>query len=106
HHSRSISARVSTNGPAASSHGACENPASGAPCLSALLVAYSWRPVGGIRERTIRPMPTLFRFLFILAVIAGVIYGSMVALVVLVEPRERDVTVRIPSERLNPPPRP
>jgi hypothetical protein len=48
-------------------------------------------------------MPTLFRFLFILAVIAGVIYGSMVALVLLVEPRERDITVRIPSERLNPP---
>lgn len=47
-------------------------------------------------------MPTLFRFLFILAVIAGIIYGSMVALVVLVEPRERDVTVRVPSERLNP----
>ncbi len=49
-------------------------------------------------------MPTLFRFLFILAVIAGIIYGSMLALVMLVEPRERDVTVRIPSERLNPAP--
>ncbi|MGF9694782.1 MULTISPECIES: hypothetical protein [unclassified Rhizobium] len=48
-------------------------------------------------------MPTLFRFLFILAVIAGIIYGSMVALVFLVEPREREITVRIPSERLNPP---
>jgi SNF family Na+-dependent transporter len=48
-------------------------------------------------------MPTLFRFLFVLAVIAGIIYGSMVALVFLVEPRERDVTVRVPSERLNPP---
>lgn len=48
-------------------------------------------------------MPTLFRFLFVLAVIAGVIYGSMVALVLFVDPRERDVTVRIPSERLNPP---
>ncbi len=48
-------------------------------------------------------MPTLFRFLFVLAVIAGVVYGSMVALVFLVEPRERDVTVRIPSERLNVP---
>jgi hypothetical protein len=46
-------------------------------------------------------MPTLFRFLFILAVIAGAIYGSTVALVLLVEPRERDVTVRVPSERLN-----
>jgi hypothetical protein len=48
-------------------------------------------------------MPTLFRFLFILAVIGGAIYGSMVALVFFVEPRERDVTVRIPSERLNAP---
>jgi hypothetical protein len=48
-------------------------------------------------------MPTLFRFLFILAMIAGVIYGGMVALVVLVEPREREITVRVPSERLNPP---
>ncbi|HEX2146315.1 MAG TPA: hypothetical protein VHG11_01525 [Pseudorhizobium sp.] len=49
-------------------------------------------------------MPTLFRFLFILAVIVGVIYGSMLALVLLVEPRERDVTVRVPFERLNPTP--
>lgn len=48
-------------------------------------------------------MPTLFRFLFVLAVIAGVIYGGMLALAYLVEPRARDVTVRIPSERLNPP---
>ncbi len=48
-------------------------------------------------------MPTLFRFLFILAVIAGAVYGSMVALVLLVEPREREVTIRIPSERLNQP---
>ncbi len=49
-------------------------------------------------------MPTLFRFLFILALIAGVFYGGMVALVVLVEPREREITVRVPSERLNPAP--
>lgn len=48
-------------------------------------------------------MPTLFRFLFICTLIAGAIYGSMIALVLLVEPRERDVTVRIPAERLNPP---
>ncbi len=47
-------------------------------------------------------MPTLFRFLFVLAAIAGIVYGSMVALVMLVDPRERDVTLRIPSERLNP----
>ncbi|MDX3929791.1 MAG: hypothetical protein QHC90_28845 [Shinella sp.] len=47
-------------------------------------------------------MPTLFRFLFVCAMIAGVIYGAMVALVTFVEPRERSVTIRIPSERVNP----
>jgi hypothetical protein len=48
-------------------------------------------------------MPTLFRFLAIVAVIVGIVYGGMLALVFLVEPKDRDVTVRIPSERLNPP---
>jgi len=48
-------------------------------------------------------MPTLFRFLAVLAVIAGIIYGGMVALVTFVEPQPRDVTIRIPSERVNPP---
>jgi hypothetical protein len=48
-------------------------------------------------------MPTLFRFLFVLAIIAGAIYGTMWALVTFVEPQERDVTIRIPSERINPP---
>ena len=48
-------------------------------------------------------MPTLFRFLAVLAVIAGAIYGGMVALVTFVEPQARDVTIRIPSERINPP---
>jgi hypothetical protein len=46
-------------------------------------------------------MPTLFRFLMILGILAGVVYGSMVALVYLVEPSEREITVRVPSERLN-----
>ncbi|WP_112408269.1 MULTISPECIES: hypothetical protein [unclassified Rhizobium] len=46
-------------------------------------------------------MPTLFRFLFICALIVGVIYGTMVALVTFVDPVERDVTIRIPSERVN-----
>lgn len=48
-------------------------------------------------------MPTLFRFTMILATIAGLIYGGMVLLVLVVKPRDREVTVRIPSERLNPP---
>lgn len=40
-------------------------------------------------------MPTLFRFTMILATIAGLIYGGMVLLVMFVQPRDREVTVRI-----------
>ncbi|MCL6708628.1 histidine kinase [Pseudomonas sp. R2.Fl] len=47
-------------------------------------------------------MPTLFRFVFFCASVVALVYGAMFALVTLVEPRERDVTVRIPSERVNP----
>ena len=47
-------------------------------------------------------MPTLFRFLIILGIIAGSIYGILYALANFVEPREREVIVRIPSEQLNP----
>lgn len=48
-------------------------------------------------------MPTLFRFLFFCATIAAFVYGTMLALVTFVEPHEREVVVRIPSERVNPP---
>lgn len=48
-------------------------------------------------------MPTLFRFLVVCAVIAGTVYGAMWALAILVEPKPRDITIRIPAEKLNPP---
>ncbi|SEL87635.1 hypothetical protein [Xaviernesmea oryzae] len=49
-------------------------------------------------------MPTLFRFLIIMATLAGMIYAGMVALAVFVQPVERDVTIRLPAERVNPAP--
>ena len=49
-------------------------------------------------------MPTLFRFLYWCALIAGVIYAILFALAHLVEPTPRDATIEIPSERTNPPP--
>lgn len=51
-------------------------------------------------------MPTLFRFLFTIGIIVGIVYSGLLALVFFVEPREREVTIRIPSERLNPSPAP
>lgn len=47
-------------------------------------------------------MPTLFRFLVTLAVLAGIVYGAMFALVMFVEPKKAEISVRIPPEKLNP----
>ncbi|WP_337269317.1 hypothetical protein [Oryzifoliimicrobium ureilyticus] len=49
-------------------------------------------------------MPTLIRFLTILVVLAGAVWGAMWALATFVEPQERDITIRVPAERLNPQP--
>lgn len=46
-------------------------------------------------------MPTLFRLLTVIAVIAGIVYGAMYALATFVEPNVGEMTVRIPPERLN-----
>ncbi len=45
------------------------------------------------------PVPTLFRFLFILGVLAGLVYAGMIALVanVKVEPREMTQIVALPK---------
>jgi hypothetical protein len=47
-------------------------------------------------------MPSLIRLLVFLGLIAAIVYGGMLALVVLVEPRQREMQVRVPPERLDP----
>ena len=47
-------------------------------------------------------MPTLFRFLFVVAVLVGLVWGSMYALATFVTPSSREITQTIPSARLNP----
>ncbi|KQZ96030.1 histidine kinase [Mesorhizobium sp. Root157] len=47
-------------------------------------------------------MPTLFRFIVTLAVLAGIVYGAMFALVMFVEPKQAELSVRIPAEKLLP----
>lgn len=46
----------------------------------------------------VETMPSLFRFLFTLAVLAGIAYGAMFALVIYVEPREREISIRVPTD--------
>ena len=48
-------------------------------------------------------MPSLFRFLAAVAIIAGVIYGGMLALTVLVQPQSREISVTIPQDRFSKP---
>ncbi|MDY8107832.1 hypothetical protein U0C82_01550 [Fulvimarina sp. 2208YS6-2-32] len=45
-------------------------------------------------------MPTLFRLLTILALIAGIIYGIMAALVYFVEPTRTELTIDVPLKPL------
>ncbi|MBO6813413.1 MAG: histidine kinase [Rhizobiaceae bacterium] len=45
-------------------------------------------------------MPSLFRLLFTLAILAGIVYGAAFALTIFVEPKQREMTVKIPAKRL------
>jgi hypothetical protein len=46
-------------------------------------------------------VPSLIRFLFIVGVLAGLVYGGMIALVTFVEPQPREMIQGIPPARLN-----
>ena len=45
------------------------------------------------------PMPTLFRFLTVVAVIGGIGYGILFALANFVTPKPREMTVTIPQDK-------
>jgi xanthosine utilization system XapX-like protein len=44
-------------------------------------------------------MPSLLRFLTVVAVIAGIVYGVVFALANFVNPKPREITVTIPADR-------
>lgn len=46
-------------------------------------------------------MPSLIRFLVIVAILAGLVYGGMWALVTFVEPQPREMTQTLPANKLN-----
>lgn len=48
-------------------------------------------------------MPSLMRFLTVVAVIAGLGFGAVYALATLVTPRTREMVVTIPAAKLRPP---
>lgn len=46
-------------------------------------------------------MPSLIKFLFFILILGAIGYGSMIALAFLVEPTERNMTISVPSKKLN-----
>ena len=46
-------------------------------------------------------MPTLFRFVVTLGILAGLAYGAMYALVLFVEPRKTEMTVPIAIDKVD-----
>ncbi|HEV2554331.1 MULTISPECIES: histidine kinase [unclassified Bosea (in: a-proteobacteria)] len=47
-------------------------------------------------------MPTLFRFVAFLALLGGLVFGGMVALVAFVKPEPREMIEVVPPSRLQP----
>ena len=45
-------------------------------------------------------MPSLIRFVVLIAVVAGAAWGGMFALAEFFEPEQREITKTIPNERL------
>lgn len=48
-------------------------------------------------------MPTLIRLFLVLVVLAGLGFAGMIALTVMVDPGEKDITIKIPARELVPP---
>ncbi|HZW47012.1 MAG TPA: histidine kinase [Microvirga sp.] len=44
-------------------------------------------------------MPTLFRFLLVVAILAGLGFAAMFALATFVNPEPREITVPVPTQR-------
>lgn len=58
-------------------------------------------PTSSAKAATSLTMPTLFRFLAILGIIAGLIYAGLYALATMVGPGSREITVTVPYDRFH-----
>jgi hypothetical protein len=47
-------------------------------------------------------VPVILRFLLIVGILAGCVYGGMLALVAFYEPEPREISITIPSSKLAP----
>ena len=60
-------------------------------------------PRGSLAPEKVRTaLPTLFRFLATLAILAGLAFAGLFALATFVEPTPREMSVTIPASKLQP----
>jgi hypothetical protein len=53
-------------------------------------------------QGTAHTVPAILRFLLLVGILAGCVYGGMLALVMFYEPEQREISVTIPSSKLTP----
>jgi len=58
---------------------------------------------GGGGRREFAPMPSLFRLLMVIGLMGGFAYGAMFALANFVTPKQREMTITIPANKLSKP---
>jgi hypothetical protein len=56
--------------------------------------SHQWRS-----RREFQTMPSLFRFLLVVGILGGLVYGAMFTLAHYVEVTPRDITVSVPPDR-------
>lgn len=76
--------------------------------VSGLALSSKRRNDGYVRVRTatgrpafrVAPMPSLIRLIMVLGLLGGLGYGAMFALATFVQPKQREMTITIPPQKL------
>jgi hypothetical protein len=69
----------------------------------AFFAADRWAWARRERSREIASMPSLIRLLMVVGLLGGVAYGAMFALANFVQPKQREMSITIPQQRLTKP---
>jgi hypothetical protein len=72
------------------------------PC-GGLPVSEVWGQAAPQSAREIASMPSLIRLLMVVGLLGGVAYGAMFALANFVQPKQREMSITIPQQRLTKP---
>ena len=62
-----------------------------------------WGQAAPQSAREIASMPSLIRLLMVVGLLGGVAYGAMFALANFVQPKQREMSITIPQQRLTKP---